>query len=374
MALIKIGFIGLSATAGWARGAHLPFLKDSSDYEIVAVCNSSVKSSEAAIKLYSLSPSTKAYGDPEGVAKDPNVDLVVCSVRVDRHLATISSSLKAGKNFYVEWPLGKSVAEARELLKLKKENNVKTAIVGLQARQSPLVNKLKSLIESGAIGKVLNSTLSAQASNGGKTAPKEIKYFGDKEVGGNIVTIHFGHTIDYFQYVLGYGFQSSNGLLENRRQKIDLVDGEGKVVERGVPKTSDDTIFVQGTLSSGIPFSLNLRGGAPFKGTPGLDWRIYGETGEIRVTASGPFLQVGYPDMKIELHNFAKDTAEEIEVARDELDIEAPEAAFGGYAARNVGRVYRGLAKGEINCSFEDAVERHEFLEELCKQNGYVEA
>lgn len=169
---------------------------------------------------------------------------------------------------------------------------------------------------------------------------------------------------------LGYGFKSSNGLLECKRPLIDLVDADGRVVERGVPKTADDTIFVTGTLSNGIPVSLNLRGGSPFKGTPGLDWRIYGETGEIRLTASGPFLQIGYPDMKIELHDFAKDTVEEIEIPKDELDVEAPGAAFGGFAARNVGRLYRGLAKGEVNCSFEDAVE---FLEELCKQNGYLE-
>jgi predicted dehydrogenase len=301
------------------------------------------------------------------------VELVVCSVRVDRHFPTISPSLKAGKNVFVEWPLGKSAAEARELLKLKNENGVKTAVVGLQARQAPIVNKIKSLVESGAIGKVLSSTWVAQATNGGPTALERVKYIGDKEVGGNLVTIHFGHAVDYFQHALGYGFKSPRGLLENRRTNINLVDAEGKVVRENVPKTADDTIFVTGTLSNGIPVSLSLRGGKPFKGTPGLDWRIYGETGEIRVTGSGPFLQIGYPDMKIELHDFEKDTVEEVEIPIDELDVEAPGAAFGGYASRNVGRLYRGLAKGEVNCSFKDAVDRHEFLEELYKQNGYLQ-
>ena len=65
MAPTKVGFIGLSAS-GWARVAHLPYLKESGEYEIVAICNSSVESSEAAIKQYGLPPSTKAYGDPEG--------------------------------------------------------------------------------------------------------------------------------------------------------------------------------------------------------------------------------------------------------------------------------------------------------------------
>ena len=295
----------------------------------------------------------------------------MCSVRVDRHFPTIAPSLRAGKNVFVEWPLGKSASEARELLKLKNDGGVKTAVVGLQARQAPIIAKIKSLISSGAIGEVLSSTWAGQGTNGGPTMTEGAKYLGDKEVGGNLVTIHLGHAVDYVQFVLGYGFKSPHGLLEGRRKYVSLVDAEGKVVKENVPKTADDTIFIVGTLSSGVPLSMTLRGGKPFKGTLGLDWRMYGETGEIRVTASGPFLQVGYADMKVEVHTFEGDKLEEVEIPTDELDVEGGDQ-FGGLAARNVGRLYRGLTKGDVNCSFEDAVDRHEFLEELYKQNGYL--
>lgn len=40
---------------------------------------------------------------------------------------------------------------------------------------------------------------------------------------------------------------------------------------------------------------MTLRGGKPFKDTPGLEWRIYGETGEIRVTAGGHYFKSGTP-------------------------------------------------------------------------------
>ena len=36
------------------------------------------------------------------LANNQNIDLVVCSVRDDRHLKTISPALKAGKDVYVE--------------------------------------------------------------------------------------------------------------------------------------------------------------------------------------------------------------------------------------------------------------------------------
>lgn len=65
MAPIKVGFIGLS-TKGWAKGAHLPYLKASPEYEVVAVCNSSVESAEKAIEVFELS-GAKGYGDPESL-------------------------------------------------------------------------------------------------------------------------------------------------------------------------------------------------------------------------------------------------------------------------------------------------------------------
>lgn len=166
--------------------------------------------------------------------------------------------------------------------------------------------------------------------------------------------------------VLGYGFESGpKTLLANRRKTVQIVDGEGKVLETK-DKTSEDTIFLNGTLSSGIPISMTIRGGKPFKDTPGLDWRIYGSTGEIRVTASGPFLQVGYPDMKIQLNDFEKDTVEEVVPDKDEFD---EEGTFG-IPARNVGRLYKALGEGRVNCSFEDAVERHALIDKIYKENG----
>jgi predicted dehydrogenase len=66
MAPIRVGFLGLSKDS-WGSIAHLPYLKSSPSYEIVAVCNSSVKSSNEAIKNFGLNESTKAYGNPQGL-------------------------------------------------------------------------------------------------------------------------------------------------------------------------------------------------------------------------------------------------------------------------------------------------------------------
>lgn len=167
--------------------------------------------------------------------------------------------------------------------------------------------------------------------------------------------------------VLGYNFETPpKSLLVTTRKQIALVSSSGEVVDPAFEKETPDFITLQGTLATGIPVSLTLRGGKAFKGTQGLEWRIYGEKGEIRITASGPFLGVGYPDVKIEVHDFKSDSLEEITIVDDDSEVEGVQGP-----ARNVARVYEKIAEGKGNCSFEDAVERHEFLHNLWTDNGY---
>ena len=113
-----------------------------------------------------------------------------------------SPSLKKGKNVLVEWPLGKNLAEAEELLHLSREGNVKTAAVGLQGRQAPVIAALKKIIKDGTvIGNVLSSSLTTQLEVfGGPVYTENFEFLTRKEVGANLVTIHFGHTVDYLQH------------------------------------------------------------------------------------------------------------------------------------------------------------------------------
>ena len=72
---------------------------------------------------------------------DPDVQFVAVSVKAPDHAAAIKPVLAAKKNVFSEWPLGKNLDETKELAALAKEANVRT-LIGLQAWQSPLVNKV----------------------------------------------------------------------------------------------------------------------------------------------------------------------------------------------------------------------------------------
>lgn len=85
MAPIRTAIIGLSplAATSWAANAHLPYLlspEGRENYDTVVLPNSSVASAQRAIETFGLDATTRAYGDPEALAANPDVELVVCNI------------------------------------------------------------------------------------------------------------------------------------------------------------------------------------------------------------------------------------------------------------------------------------------------------
>ncbi|KAL8797807.1 MAG: hypothetical protein Q9195_000159 [Heterodermia aff. obscurata] len=365
MAPIRVGIIGLSARAAtsWASRAHLPYLLASNGkYEIKALCNSSVDTAQAAIDAYKLPSSTKAYGDPQALANDPDIDLVVCSVRVDAHYKTIKPSIEAGKDVYVEWPLAANLEDATELATLAREKGVKT-MVSLQGRVSPVYLKVKALLAENRIGKVFSS--SVVASDGTKaptTISESLKYFLDRRVGGNLLTIFFGHLVDSIHNVLG-PFTNTKSTLATTRSHVNILSPSGKITETIASNIPDHIIYSGKLLNSeNAPISMFLRRGAPFKDTPGFVWSILGETGEIRVVSASPSIQAFDHSPRILVESFESGDVQEVDVEEKQSPFKLP--------AKNIATLYEAFASGEKGTfpDFDDAVGLHKELGEMLKE------
>jgi predicted dehydrogenase len=115
-------------------------------------------------------------------------------------------------------------------------------------------------------------------------------------------------------------------------------------------------------LQSGAVLSYHLRGGKAFPSGPNLVWRIYGEKGEIEITAPSAGLNVGSDETKILLHDQVTGELETVKVEKDEWD-ELPNQA------RNIARLYEAFRKGETDgvVSFAEAVKRHELIDGMYK-------
>lgn len=133
------------------------------------------------------------------VAHDPDIDLVVSCVRVDRHAGSLLPSIKSGKDVFTEWPMEANLTKAKALADAMKEQHGKVRhIIGVQGRFNPLASKLRDMIDSGVVGKVESSSFVAHAF-GGASLPSPVDYFADKKVGGNAFTIVFAHSMEFIQ-------------------------------------------------------------------------------------------------------------------------------------------------------------------------------
>ncbi|KAK5310739.1 hypothetical protein LTR93_011954 [Exophiala xenobiotica] len=368
MAPIRVALIGLSSSASsWAVGAHLPYLLSTRGRErfiIVALCNSSVDAAQRAIEKYGLAGNIKAYGDPEEVAADPNVDLVVCCTRVDLHYNNILPSVKAGKTAYVEWPLAHDVHSARELTSIARQSGSRT-VVGNQGRLAPVVLKLREMLRQGRIGKVLSSEVrAAGGSFEGDVVPAPYKYLTQRAFGGNVVTISFSHLWDIFQFVLGE-VTELHPRLQIQYPTIRVLDQTTMTVTETVESDVPDLIIITATMPSSetviadATLLFRFCRGQPFPGETALTWIINGEKGKIRLVSPTSFAlhATAYRSpVTLEVHDSTSDRVELVDWAWSNWQEELP------VIARNVGAVYEAIADQEESSiqSFESATSRLE--------------
>lgn len=167
MAPIRVGLIGLGpkSSEGYTPGEwgvqHKNAILKSPHYELVAVCNSSVESAQKSITSHGLPDTVKAYGSPEEIASDPNVDLVVVAVNINKHYELTVPALKHKKNVLIEFPVAPTPAQTQELATLAKEAGVST-VIGSQARADPAFRKMKQLVEEKAIGDIVHTSFAGQ--------------------------------------------------------------------------------------------------------------------------------------------------------------------------------------------------------------------
>jgi predicted dehydrogenase len=372
----KLAIVGLSASDhSWAGKSHITGIRKlkNSPYNITALLNTSVASSQKSIEKHKLGEDCKGYNSINDLVQS-DVDAVVVAIKVPHHYEMIKPALEAGKDVLSEWPLGNDAKEAQELATLARAKNVKAGVV-LQSRKAPTIVKAKELVESGAIGDILSANMVGVASALGQYFPKGFQeYLFQNKNNANLLTVVGGHSLDAFAYVLGE-FESLTGLVKQQFNESLVVefgeDGKQKLNGNTVPRDVMDQILVQGVLKSGATASVHLRGAQPSELTEGLRWEIHGTRGEIIITSDSAF--TGISLLKIKVAQLDQDgnqlPAKDMSVDYDFL---------GG----NLSHVYESFAKvknhtfvepqlGKVDgfATFDDAVIRHRQLEAIVKSS-----
>jgi predicted dehydrogenase len=160
---IRVGLIGANPERGWAMGVHVPTLQALPHFAMTAVGTTRQETAEAAAHKWGV---RGASTDSRQLAADPDVDLVVVSVKTPGSHALVRTALEAGQHVLCEWPLAATMDEVRDLVGLTRAQTGVRTFIGLQARGAPVLAYAKELVAQGYVGRVLSSTMLSPRTGG----------------------------------------------------------------------------------------------------------------------------------------------------------------------------------------------------------------
>jgi predicted dehydrogenase len=178
----------------------------------------------------------KWYSDADALINDPEVDAVYIATPPDAHKDYTLRCAKAGKPVYVEKPMALNFAECQTMIGACRAAGV-PLFVAFYRRMLPRFLKIKSLIDSGAIG-----TVQSVAIHFYRPAHTEQFAAGDlpwrvlpEQAGGGLFVDLGSHMLDFLDYALG---------------PIRAV--QGTAINRGGYYPAEDNVAAHFEFESGI--------------------------------------------------------------------------------------------------------------------------
>ena len=317
---IRVGIVGADNKTGWARVSHIPAISSLPGVKLVAV---STRTEQRARETAEAFGADRWFSDPFAMIRDEQIDLVTIAVKAPAHRELILAAIDAGKAVYCEAPLGRTVAEAEEMMSWV--GSLHTAI-GLQGRLNPTVRRAVQLIRAGNIGRPLNARIVSMAPGIGRPElPSTLDYLKKTSSGANLLTINAGHTLDVVETLLG-PILEVDARTEVLWRSIKLTDTSDKSL-----RETPDHVDVLGKTRCGAVFTAHINGGLGPEDTR-FSFEIRGSEGWLSLSGGHPYgFQAG--DLKL----------------TSSVPFEAPDEATvsGGFlgAAINIGEVYAHLVR-----------------------------
>mgnify|MGYP001006626628 CR=1 FL=1 len=230
--IIKWGFIGCGEVTKYKSGPAFQKIEHS---EVVAVMSRDISKAKAYAKERGIA---KWYNDAQELINDEDVNAVYIATPPSSHATYAIMSMKAGKPVYIEKPMAVTYEECCRINRISQETGI-PCFVAYYRRYLPYFLKVKSLVEEGAIGNVINIQIRfAQP-------PRDLDY--NKEnlpwrvqpdiAGGGYFYDLAPHQIDILQDMFGYileanGYKSNRGGLYSAEDTLSANARNGEAVKK----------------------------------------------------------------------------------------------------------------------------------------------
>ena len=217
---IKWGVIGCG---GIADRRTLPGMMLAENAELIAVMDTNFSAAQACKEKYGAK---FAFDNIEELLALEEIQAVYIATPVFCHKAQAFAAAKAKKDILIEKPVGLTSEEALEIAEFCKAEGVKLG-VGFMMRFHAYHQKMKELIQSGAIGEVVSarSQLTCWYPEMDNCWRQERKLSG----GGAMMDMAI-HCIDLIRYISGQEVVEAAGLVGNQVFKYNVEDAGGVIM------------------------------------------------------------------------------------------------------------------------------------------------
>lgn len=196
--LISAGWMGRLHTRGY-RGIKEFFPELDVEIDLVMVADPVASSAQYAVDRLGYRSATSDYND---ILNNPEIDVVsICSPNfLHREIAVAAA--KAGKPFWIEKPMGRSLAESTEIAQAAADAGVATS-VGFNYRHVPSIQHARELVKSGALGRI-NSVRAAFLADYASDPDTALSWrFIREHSGPGVLADLISHAVDLAQYIVG---------------------------------------------------------------------------------------------------------------------------------------------------------------------------
>ncbi|MCX6143663.1 MAG: Gfo/Idh/MocA family oxidoreductase [Ignavibacteriales bacterium] len=200
---IRYGIIGYGL---FAERAIAPAIQASANSVLVAVQKRSLEVAREKASALSL---RLAFDSVQALATSTEVDAVFIASANCAHHDEVIAVARAGKHILVEKPMAMNTPEAERMVAECERNQVKL-MIGQVVRFSPLVNHVRELVKSGALGRIV----SARADYSYDARLSRRSWLLDRTVAGGGAVFDVGvHCLDTLRFVLHDEVESVQSML-----------------------------------------------------------------------------------------------------------------------------------------------------------------
>ena len=145
--LIRVGVVG----TGYMGGNHVRIYSEMEDVKLTGISDTNTSRVKEITARYNTMP----FADHKKMFKKTKLDAINIAAPTTLHCPIVLDALEAGVDVLVEKPIADSVENAATMIESAEEMD-RHLMVGHIERFNPVVLKLKEIIDSGALGKIVS--------------------------------------------------------------------------------------------------------------------------------------------------------------------------------------------------------------------------